>query len=121
MERTLKWLREDPSCLKATKVEHWNPHARKRIDLFGGDVIALYPDSILLIQVTDMDHRSAHVKKSKASSEVCNWIMAGGAFEIWAWRKLKAGWAVDRTAITPFDFGLPKKKLVVYEQPKTKE
>lgn len=104
VSRTLAVLRDDPDLLSYRKVETWNFHARRRIDFYGGDVIVLYPMRILLIQVSDMHNRAAHVKGAIASQEVLDWLVAGGDFEVWAWRKLeKGGWQYDST---PFDLSM---------------
>lgn len=98
MQRTLAVLKAETSLLSYRKVEHWNHYAKKRQDLYGGDVLALYPMAMLLIQVTHMTDRAGHVKDALESQEVLDWLTAGGDFEVWAWRKLKdVGWQHDIT------------------------
>ena len=100
MERTLKELKGNPACLFAQKVEHWNPWARKRIDLWGADVQAIFSTHILAIQVTSITGNAEHVRDALKSKEVNAWVNAGGHFEVWAWRKLKkVGWEAKKTVI----------------------
>ncbi len=102
MERTLKELKANPDCLFVRKVEHWNPFARKRIDLWGADVQAIYKDKILAIQVTSMSGNSEHIRAALADPMVKAWVNAGGHFEVWSWRKLKKeGWQAKKTVIGP--------------------
>jgi len=104
LERTLKTLRSDPACIRALKVEHWNHFAKKKQDLLGGDVLALYVGGLRLVQVTDMQHRAAHVRAAQGSVEVRDWLLTGNPFEVWAWRKLKDGkYHVDITAVAEGD------------------
>jgi hypothetical protein len=81
------------------KVEVWNPHVKRRQDLFEIiDMLALVTDggdapAILGVQVTDQHNYAAHVTAlvhdEKKSRPLRLWLMAGGLFEIWAWAKHK--------------------------------
>lgn len=100
VERTLQALRRDPTCIRCAKVEYRNRFSLNTHDLFGADVIALFANLIMLIQVTDMGHRANHVRAANKSEEARDWVRAGGVFEVWAWRKLaKSGWTAAKTAV----------------------
>lgn len=90
-------------------VERWNPYggARKpdgtavgnRVDLFGIiDIIAIHKDGILGIQATSGTNFLARCKKAEAEPRLREWLEAGGQFQVWGWRKIKARWAA-RTRI----------------------
>jgi hypothetical protein len=71
-----------------------------RVDLFGViDIIALIEvdgyDRIFGIQCTS-GSGSSRVRKSEQEPRLKRWLGAGGLFEVWGWRKLKAGWRVKR-------------------------
>jgi hypothetical protein len=96
MERTMAELRK--RGLRYHKVETWNPHARRRVDMFNIiDVVALdaLPDGagILGIQVTDQKNYAAHYTAlrddEKKREPLAAWLRSGGTFEIWAWAKYK--------------------------------
>lgn len=89
-QRTLKKLRDDGYIVQV--VERWNQYARVRVDLFGGiDLIAIRDGQILGIQATSNDNAAARVTKLLAEPKMEAWLRAGGALEVWGWRKLKAG------------------------------
>lgn len=72
----------------AAVVERWNPHARKRHDLFGViDLVCLTGQGILGIQATSGTNHSARVQKAKAEPRLAKWIADGGRFEVWSWAK----------------------------------
>lgn len=115
-------LKEDPDCRRAKVVERWQPtgllaHGQGvRIDLFGADVQALYEGYILAIQACDMGSRAAHVTNAMMSDEVADWLGANGAFQVWAWRKLKEGnverWRVEKTGLFFDDEGTTITQLI---------
>ena len=75
-------------------VEKRIPHTRPPItqDLFGvGDILAVRGHETVLIQVTDLAHNAAHVKKLKAEPKMHKWLVSGlRRLEVWAWRELKS-------------------------------
>jgi hypothetical protein len=100
MQRTLAALRE--AGYLADKAEQWIQYApqdsRRKIrpgerkDLFGWiDVIGLAPGKILAVQVCGSDV-AAHIRKIEVErgGAFRAWIGAGGAAEVWGWRKVKA-------------------------------
>lgn len=84
-------------------VERFNSHAGKhgvRVDLFGViDIIALIEadgyDRIFGIQCT-AGSGSSRMRKAEQEPRLKRWLASGGVFEVWGWRKLKAGWRVKR-------------------------
>lgn len=82
--RALEILR----CRGATAqvVEHWNAHARRRVDLFGViDIVAIEPGQrgVLGIQATDASSVSKRVTKAQAEPRLRAWLAAGNRFEVW--------------------------------------
>ena len=93
---------------RAQMVEKWVPQAGRRIDLFGfGDVLAVHPEGILLIQATTQANAASRVTKitQECAQAALDWIEAGGEIEVWGWAKRgPAGrrklWTVRRQAVT---------------------
>ena len=85
--------------------EKWIPQARRRIDLFGIiDVLAIRDDEILGVQATTGPNAAARVTKALAEPRLERWLLAGGHFEVWGWRKVGARgkrklWAVRRVVL----------------------
>jgi hypothetical protein len=102
VSKTLAALRDEGYV--AEVVERYNHYSKRRIDYIGvGDILAFKanPPDTLLVQVTDMDHRTAHLEKILAEPLARVWIRAGNRLEQWTWRKLKVkrgGKAVRWTA-----------------------
>ena len=89
--RTLARLRE--LGYVATITERWNAHARIRQDLFGFiDVLALRDGEVLGVQACAGASASARVKKIIEHENLNAVRKSGIRIEVWAWRKLKAGW-----------------------------
>jgi hypothetical protein len=90
-QRSLKLLREQGYTVAI--VEKWNPHARIRQDLFGFiDLLAIRDGETLGIQACAGSSLSARVKKITEHENLGPVRKAGWRIEVWAWRKLKAGW-----------------------------
>jgi hypothetical protein len=85
--RTLKHLKA--AGWTCAVVERWNPFARRRVDLFGGDVLAVKigEPGPLLLQVTTGDHAANRLAKVVALPALREWLGCGGRFAIWSWRK----------------------------------
>ena len=107
-------------------VEHWNPHARIRQDLFGVfDLVALRPKrdflflndeyplgesardisadftaAILGIQVTSASNRAARREKILASPYLKPWCECGGRVELWTFAKSGARGKPKRWTLT---------------------
>lgn len=76
----------------AAVVEHWNPHARIRQDLFGFiDVLALGAGEVLAVQATSGTNAAARVRKIADHPNFGAVRKAGIRIEVWAWRKIASG------------------------------
>ena len=73
---------------QAQVVEKWNPFARIRQDLFGGDVLALKAgEPVLVVQATTQSNHAARRAKLDAEGFTALWNGAGARLEIWSWEK----------------------------------
>jgi carbonic anhydrase len=85
-QRTLALLREDGYL--AAVVEHWNPHARVRQDLFGIiDVVAVGNRSTIGVQATSYSNVSARVAKLRDSDTIGRLREAGWSIFVHGWKK----------------------------------
>ena len=85
---SLKELRK--ACDSVAVVEHWNPHARIRQDLFGFvDILALSGPDTIAVQATSWANVSARAKKIAESPHVDSVRKAGWKILIHGWRKNK--------------------------------
>jgi hypothetical protein len=93
---TLRKLKTDGWTTLAI-VEHWNPFARIRQDLFGCiDILALKDGDTLAIQCTTYNNRWARVKKISENDHIANMRKCNWSIEVWGWRKNKSNkWEVD--------------------------
>lgn len=84
--RTLKQLRDEGYT--ATVVERWNPHARRRQDLFGfGDILAIKPGMpALIVQATSGTNHSARRRKILGIEDAQRWLNTGNTIEVWSWK-----------------------------------
>lgn len=99
-QRSLKHLRDDGYL--AAVVEHWNPHARIRQDLFGCiDILAIKAGSTLAVQTTSYSNMSARVKKIQAADELRTMLDAGWKIEVHGWKKVKNRWEVKVREVVP--------------------
>jgi carbonic anhydrase len=93
---TLRHLREQGWPLVAI-VEHWNPHARIRQDLFGFvDVLAVGPAGVLAVQTTSAANVAARVTKIAESPNVAAVREAGIAIHVHGWAKKAGRWTLQR-------------------------
>lgn len=93
-QRSLAYLREEGYLVAI--VEHWNPFARIRQDLFGFiDLLAIRRDETLAVQVT-ASGVSSRVKKIEASPHLGKVREAGWKIFVHGWRKNAAGKYVMR-------------------------
>jgi len=87
MQRSLALLRKEGWTCGIT--EHWNPHAKRRFDLFGFiDIEAIRDDETLAVQTTTGANVAARVAKIKALPEAAMWLAAGNRIEVHGWRKV---------------------------------
>lgn len=92
-QRSLAWLRE--RGYSPTVVEHYNPYARRKFDLYGFlDIVALKPGTkgIFGVQTTTGAHLQDRVKKAQALPTYHLWIACGNYVQFHGWRKLKGRW-----------------------------
>ena len=70
-------------------MEHFNPWAKIRLDLFGFiDIVAIRSDvapAVLAVQTTSGANITSHIPKSE---ELFIWLKAGNQFEVHGWRKM---------------------------------
>lgn len=73
---------------RAKVVEKWNPFAKIRQDLFGGDILALKSgEPVLVIQCTTGAHHAARRTKLEEEGFTALWTGAGARLEVWSWAK----------------------------------
>ena len=92
-QRSLKKLRDEGYTMAV--VEHWNPFAHIRQDLFGFiDLLGMVDglDGLLGIQTTSSTNFSARMKKSKAIPALKMWLHSGNRFAVHGWKKTAKGW-----------------------------
>lgn len=76
-------------------VEHWNPFAKRRIDLFNViDVLAVGEGRTIGIQCTSASNVSSRVRKISDSDALPSLRKAGWGVYVWGWRKVKGRWQV---------------------------
>lgn len=100
-------------------VEHYNPYAKKRYDLYGAfDLLGIHPEhGFLGVQTTTATNVSARREKIRENENTKTWLAAGGKIEVhgWAKRKIKRGgvavrWECDREQLLNRDEDLWAKK-----------
>jgi hypothetical protein len=93
---TLRHLRAEGWPLVEV-VEHWNPHARIRQDLFGFiDVIAVGPQGTLAVQATSATNVSSRVRKIGEHPNVAQVREAGWKILVYGWAKKSGRWTLAR-------------------------
>lgn len=93
---TLRYLRAEGWPLVEV-VEHWNPHARIRQDLFGFvDVLAVGPQGVLAVQCTSAGNTSSRIRKIAEHDNVAAVREAGIAIHVHGWRKRAGRWELHR-------------------------
>jgi hypothetical protein len=84
-QRTLKFLRDTGATARV--VEHWNGYAKRRIDLWGADILARQGQLLMAIQTTSDSNHSDRVEKAKANPDTLNWLGTGVPFYVFSWGK----------------------------------
>lgn len=93
---TLRHLRDQGWPLVEV-VEHWNPHARIRQDLFGFiDVLAVGPNGVLAVQTTSVGEVSRRVNKIADHPNTPAVREAGISIHVHGWQKKKGRWVLAR-------------------------
>lgn len=76
-------------------VEHWNPFARIRQDLFGIiDVLGVRPGETIGVQCTTFNNRLSRVKKMVESEAIGDLRDANWTLEVHGWRKVNNRWVM---------------------------
>jgi hypothetical protein len=102
LPRSLKLLREEGWTVEI--VEHWNPFAKRRIDLFGAaDLIAIREGCRhLLVQVTTASHVADRIAKILSLPAMDLWLKTDGEIEVHGWRaptKTNRRWSLRRETL----------------------
>lgn len=85
-ERSLKYLRD--AGYTVAKAEHWNPFARRRVDLFGFiDLVAIRPGETLAVQTTSRSNVAARRRKILGLDAALTWLQAGNRIVVHGWDK----------------------------------
>ena len=93
---TLRHLRADGWPLVEV-VEHWNPHARIRQDMFGFvDVIAVRRGETLAVQTTSAANVSSRMRKIAEHPNVGAVREAGWTIRVHGWKKVGGRWELHR-------------------------
>lgn len=93
-QNSLKLLRK--SGYSAQVVEHWNPFAHVRVDLFNWiDIVAVSPNQLLGVQTTTKAHIKERVQKAKGNKALAHWMLAGGRLVVHGWVKRKNRWELE--------------------------
>lgn len=88
MQRTLEKLRAEGWVCHI--VEKFNRFSMRRVDAFGfGDILAMRPGEIALVQTTDGTSFSKHRKKITDLLTYRQWYEAGGTVILHGWYKRK--------------------------------
>ena len=93
-QRSLAYLRNDPTYLLVEKVEKpYNPHTQRTNDLFGFiDILAIRDDGdVLAVQATSRDHVAHRVTKIADHPNLPAVRKAGWTIEVWGWGKMASG------------------------------
>ena len=94
---TLRYLRDVEHWPLVAVVEHWNPHARIRQDLFGFiDVLAVGPHGVLAVQTTSAANVAPRIRKIAEHPNVGHVRDAGIAIHVHGWRKRAGRWELHR-------------------------
>lgn len=98
--RSLAYLRA--AGYTAAVVEHWNPHARIRQDLFGFvDVLGIKPGETLAVQATSGSNVSKRVDKIAEHINIGAVREAGWRIVVHGWRKnAKGRWTLREVDVS---------------------
>lgn len=83
--RTKKLL-EDNGCY-VVKLESYNKWARRRIDVWGADMLVRQGKLGMAIQCTDSTSHSKHVDRALSHDGTIHWLKIGVNFYIYSWGK----------------------------------
>jgi len=98
LQRSLKLLRDRGYTVAI--VEHWNPFAKVRQDLFGFiDLLCIKKGEVVGVQVTHLKGWHPHVAKIKEGKHYKAVTSSGITIMLHGWRRLKYGWQVKEEKI----------------------
>lgn len=103
-QRSLAYLREQGYTVAI--VEHWNPHARCRVDLFGCfDLVAIRSDvpGVLGVQTTSRTNQAARRTKLLESGHLSTWLAAQNRAHVHGWAKEGPRGERKRWAVTVWE------------------
>ena len=91
-QRSLNILRERYPLVEV--VEHWNPFARIRKDLFGwADLLCVDNDTVIAVQVTSKSNMSARRRKIREAQSAALWLESPNRkILLHGWHKVKGRW-----------------------------
>jgi hypothetical protein len=78
---TKKYYESLGDC-EVVKLEHWNKFAKRRIDVWGADMLIRQGSLGMAVQCTDDTSHGKHVTKALGNPLVCNWLRMGLAFAV---------------------------------------
>lgn len=107
---SLKKLKEEGYHAKV--VEHWNPFAHIRQDLFGAiDILSVKAteQGCLGIQATTTGNMNSRIAKATALPAIRAFVSAGNRFVVWGWAKRgergkRKTWTLKEHLVHPSDF-----------------
>lgn len=119
--QSLKLLRDEGYTCQVT--EHWNPFAKRRVDLFGFcDILAVSPSKgTLAVQTTSADNFSHRKDKLREEPKASICLAAGWKIEVHGWGKQgprgkRKVWTCRRERWVPPHSGLPTESVVVLSE-----
>jgi len=93
-QRSLALLRKAGYTVAIT--EHWNPHARRRVDLYGFVDILAIGERMLAVQTTSGDNVSHRIAKIVGLPAAREWLEAGHRIIVHGWAKRGAAGKIKR-------------------------
>lgn len=84
-------------------VEHWNPFAKRRQDLFGFlDILGIKDDmpGVLGVQTTSKSNMGARILKIKREPIAKTWLMSGNLIVVDGWEKKAGKYELKRYYVT---------------------
>lgn len=97
---SLRWARS--MGYTAQVVEHWNPHARIRQDLFGIiDILCVGSGETMAIQSTSWKNVPSRITKMQEAESIATLVESGWIVIAQGWKKEKNRWISRQYLITP--------------------
>jgi hypothetical protein len=85
----------------AEVVEKWIPATRRRKDLFGfGDILALRPGEVTIVQTTSDDNVAARISKIQEAEHLPAVRAAGVRILVHGWRKVGRRWRLREVDVS---------------------